>query len=325
MTSPSSATGGFPDAWLAGTLRAAGMLSADQVSALQPGDEDPTVWGAVVRQGWISDLDVVLLLAREFKLKVADLSKIEQRASVLIPESLARKHRLVPISADERMIRVASADPRDHSAEQAVGFVTGRDVELLIASPAQILEKIDEVYRPERSIERLLQRLDPGKVEAFVEDSVIEMKDPGLEAPVADWSMRWYREAVREGASDIHAEPDETGTVVRYRVDGVLKEVMRLPQTAGAALVRRAKILSRLDVTDPLHPHDGRAAMRGRRQGDRSPGLHRADRTPRREGGDPDPRQVQPAGNRSADLGLPPTRSSICSTACWDTARGWCW
>jgi type IV pilus assembly protein PilB len=238
------------------------MLSPDQVSALQPGDEDPTVWSAVVRQGWISDLDVVLLLAREFKLKVADLTKIEQRASVLIPESLARKHRLVPISADERMIRVASADPRDHSAEQAVGFVTGRDVELLIASPAQILEKIDEVYRPERSIERLLQRLDPGKVEAFVEDSVVEMKDPGLEAPVARLVDALVSEAVREGASDIHAEPDETGTIVRFRVDGVLKEVMRLPQTAGAALVRRAKILSRLDVTDPLHPHDGRAAMR---------------------------------------------------------------
>ena len=67
---------------------------------------------------------------------------------------------------------------------------------------------------------------------------------------------------MRQGASDIHAEPEEGATVVRYRVDGVLREVMRLPGSAGASLVRRAKIFARLDVTDPLHPHDGRAAIR---------------------------------------------------------------
>src|SRR6185295_15747436 len=86
--------------------------------------------------------------------------------------------------------------------------------------------------------------------------------EPELDAPVAKLVDAVINDAVREGASDIHAEPTEGGVVVRYRVDGVLREIMRLPEAAGSALVRRVKIWAKLDVTDPLHPHDGHAAAR---------------------------------------------------------------
>src|SRR5262249_37172063 len=80
--------------------------------------------------------------------------------------------------------------------------------------------------------------------------------------PMARLVDAMVADAVRENASDIHCEPLAEGTSVRYRIDGVIKEVMRLPPSAGPALVRRVKIVARLDVTDPLHPHDGRSAVR---------------------------------------------------------------
>jgi type II secretory ATPase GspE/PulE/Tfp pilus assembly ATPase PilB-like protein/ActR/RegA family two-component response regulator len=96
----------------------------------------------------------------------------------------------------------------------------------------------------------------------LIEGPAPEARDPVMDAPVAKLVDAMISEGVRQGASDIHAEPEEGATVVRYRVDGVLREVMRLPAAAGASLVRRAKIFARLDVTDPLHPHDGRASIK---------------------------------------------------------------
>src|SRR5437667_111103 len=118
---------------------------------------------------------------------------------------------------------------------------------------------------PARAINRLLQGLSTSSVESMDEVSVAAaaaVRDPALEAPMTKLVDAMISDGVREGASDIHAEPLQDAVSVRYRIDGVLREVMRLPGSAGPALVRRIKILSRLDVTDPLHPHDGRAAVK---------------------------------------------------------------
>ncbi|MGE3615805.1 MAG: ATPase, T2SS/T4P/T4SS family, partial [Gemmatimonadales bacterium] len=127
----------------------------------------------------------------------------------------------------------------------------------------QIAERLEEIYRPEAAVNRLVNGLNPAEVETIDETPRIELpKDPSLDAPMARLVDAMISDAVRERASDIHCEPLLEGTSIRYRIDGVLKEVMRLPPSAGPSLVRRVKILARLDVTDPLHPHDGRSAMR---------------------------------------------------------------
>jgi Type II secretory pathway, ATPase PulE/Tfp pilus assembly pathway, ATPase PilB len=180
----------------------------------------------------------------------------------LVPEGLARKHRVVAVSANDRTIQIATADPRDLDVEQTLRFVTGRDVEFQVAAPAALAERLDELYRPERTIERLLSGLEPARVEAVHLEPADDTRERELDAPVSKLVDAMISDAVREGASDIHAEPTEGGVVVRYRVDGVLREVMRLPEAAGAALVRRVKVWAKLDVTDPLHPHDGHAAAR---------------------------------------------------------------
>ena len=102
------------------------------------------------------------------RVKVADLGAADPRAALLVPESVARKHRVLPLSADDRNIRVATADPRDFNAEQAIGFMTGREVEFQVSLPDLLHERMDATYRPERSIERLLDRLEPAQVETLL-------------------------------------------------------------------------------------------------------------------------------------------------------------
>jgi type II secretory ATPase GspE/PulE/Tfp pilus assembly ATPase PilB-like protein/CheY-like chemotaxis protein len=201
-------------------------------------------------------------VARSFKVPVADLAAADARAATLVPEALARKHLVVPVAATDRIIRIATADPRDLNVEQSLAFVTGREVRFEVAEPDALAAKLDELYRPEKSINRLLSGLNGGSVEQIDETPLVDNRDPSLDAPMAKLVDAMIGDAVRERASDIHAEVVDGRTSVRYRVDGVLREVMRLPESACAALVRRVKILAKLDVTNALRPQDGRTATR---------------------------------------------------------------
>jgi type IV pilus assembly protein PilB len=238
-----------------------GVLLGVQAEELKHG-EGESYWSRAVDRGYATDELIVKALSTRFRIPPADMSAADPRAATLLPESVARSHRVVPIYADDRVITLASANPHDLELEETLRFVTGRRVSLQVASPAVIDKKIDEVYRPEKTINRLLQGLDPSNVETIEDLPVGNDRDPALEAPMTKLVDAMISDGVRDGASDIHAEPLSDGMSVRYRIDGVLKEVMRLPGSAGPALVRRVKILAKLDVTDPLRPHDGRAGVR---------------------------------------------------------------
>jgi type IV pilus assembly protein PilB len=248
------------DSWLGPVLVANGVLTPRQAERLAE-REGGSLWAAAVSDGATEEA-IVSAIARAFRTTLADLAAADGRTTTLLPESLARKHQVVPLAADDRVIRVATADPRNLDVEQTLRFVTGRDVVFQIASPAALAHRLDELYRPERAIERILGGLEPARIEAVDAAAAAAGMSDALDAPVAKLVDAMISDGVREGASDIHAEPTEGGVVVRYRIDGVLREVMRLPASAGAALVRRVKVWARLDVTDPLRPHDGRATAR---------------------------------------------------------------
>ena len=248
------------DAWLGAVLVAQGVLTPRQAERLAARGGD-SLWAAAVGDG-ATDESIVAAVSRVYRVAPADLGAAESRTTTLLPETLARKHQVVPLAADDRVIRIATADPRDLDLEQTLRFVTGREVVFQVASPGAIAEKLDELYRPERAIERILGGLEPARIEAVDATADQAGADGTLDAPVAKLVDAMISDGVRDGASDIHAEPTDGGVVVRYRIDGVLREVMRLPSAAGAALVRRVKVWAKLDVTDPLRPHDGRATAR---------------------------------------------------------------
>ncbi len=260
MTQPPPATpSARSDTWLVDVLVSAGIISQDIGQELCADTE--SIWSAVVRRGMASDELVVKILSNRFAVKLADFSELDTRATAFVPESVARKHLIVPLGADDRRIKIATADPRDLDLEKALEFVTSRSVEFRLAAPSVLRQRLDDIYRPERSVNRLLSGLTPASLEQ-IEDSGTPGSEGTLDAPMTRLVDAMIGDAVREGASDIHGEPVEGLMSVRYRIDGILHEVMRLPGSAGPALVRRVKILGRLDVTDPLRPHDGRAAVR---------------------------------------------------------------
>jgi type II secretory ATPase GspE/PulE/Tfp pilus assembly ATPase PilB-like protein/ActR/RegA family two-component response regulator len=260
MTSPGPTP--FPDLWLQPILVEAGVATAERLDGLS-GSLAPTLWTAAVGAGVTTDVAIAEALATRFRMPVLDVASIDPKAATILPEAVARKHRVVPVFLDERTVRVATSDPRDVRAEQELEFVTGRTIRFEIAAPSMISEKLDELYRPENSINRLLQGLAPAQVEIdILEPEKDTDRDPALEAPMAKLVDAMITDAVRAGASDIHSEVEGTHVIVRYRVDGILREVMRLPEAAGPALVRRVKIIAGLDVTNAMTPQDGRSTLR---------------------------------------------------------------
>src|ERR1041385_7263478 len=137
MTSSGPARKQAPDLWLAQTLEDAGVLvtsQAEQVRKEAEGGDGKSVWHGSVELCFTNDDTIVQTLADRFKVKRVHLEAVDLRASALLPESVARKHRVVPLSAGDRTITLASADPRDMELETTLGFVTGRRVSLQVAA-----------------------------------------------------------------------------------------------------------------------------------------------------------------------------------------------
>ena len=258
MTAPD--VGLAPDAWIGPYLVTAGLVPEDRLAVLAS-VKGVSLWRSVVDTGLATDAAICAALASHFRLPVAAIGAADPRAVTVLPESAARKYHVVALALDEKSVRIATCDPRDFAAEQDLGFLTGRDVKLEVASPSAISEKLDELYRPENSINRLLQGLTPTQVEVQVSDAP-EDRDPALDAPMTKLVDAMISDAVQAGASDIHSEIEGANVIVRYRVDGILREVMRLPEAAGASLVRRVKIIAGLDVTNSMTPQDGRSSLK---------------------------------------------------------------
>ena len=260
QTAAASVPKALRDSWLLSALEREHVVP---LAALQALRQEAPEWvaDAVVTKGLLSADLVATIAARAAHVPVADLAAAEPAAVQFVPESVARQYMALPLGASNRVIRIATGNPLDLDAEQALGFVAGRQVEFHYATPQALTKRLDDIYRPERSLERLVGGLAP---QATVEppEQPKAAPPPAADAPATRLVEATLADAARERATDVHFEPGEQGLVVRYRIDGVLKEVMRVPRSAAGAVVRRLKLLARLDIADPLHPQEGRATAR---------------------------------------------------------------
>jgi Type II secretory pathway, ATPase PulE/Tfp pilus assembly pathway, ATPase PilB len=204
-----------------------------------------------------ADLDA---LAGRFRLPIADLSQASAHAIGLVPEKWARRFHIVPLSATEQELVIATADPLDVDCERTIGFATGRHIRLALATAEAISEWIERIYRPEGvepQPEALLE------VQHLSNDHEAAPPLPGEEAggSITHLVDDLLASGIARRASDIHIEPEEQGIAVRHRVDGVLALARTLPRAVAPALVSRIKILSGLDIADRLRPQDGRARV----------------------------------------------------------------
>ena len=225
-----------------------------------------TLWETVVSQGQATDEQLVGGLATRFRLKLADITHSEKQARELVPEQSARKYHILPLRITDSYLEIATANPFDLDCEKTLAFATGREVRMQLASPQKIQEKIDEFYRPENVIGQLLEGMgsDAEVTQLEDKDALDEIAISAEEAsqrPVVRLVDLILSEGILSRASDIHIEPEEGGVAVRYRIDGVLRQVMKIPRAAGLPLISRVKIISSLDISDRRRPQDGRARV----------------------------------------------------------------
>jgi type II secretory ATPase GspE/PulE/Tfp pilus assembly ATPase PilB-like protein/CheY-like chemotaxis protein len=170
---------------------------------------------------------------------------------------------VVPVRVTESLLEIATASPFDLDAEKALAFVTGREVRMLLAAPPRIRERLDELYRGDEAINRFLDSMGSDfEVKEVKDEEDIEVTaEEASQRPIIRLVDTMLADGVASRASDIHVEPSEGGVVVRYRIDGVLRQVMKIPRTAGLPLISRIKIMSGMDIADRLRPQDGRARV----------------------------------------------------------------
>ncbi|MBF0387179.1 MAG: Flp pilus assembly complex ATPase component TadA [Candidatus Omnitrophica bacterium] len=223
---------------------------------------------AVVQKELISEKDLVLLLVRELKIPSVDLRrfKLDPRLKEEVSERLARQYVLIPIATLGTSLTVALGDPLNVFALDDLRDLTGKKIDVVMAAPSQIREAIDRFYGAgdQGSVSELSKNIDVGDFEIITEskDEASADIDGSEQAPVIRMVNLVLKEALRQRASDVHMEPTEGNMRIRYRVDGILIDVLEIPRESQNAVLVRIKIISRMDITVTQIPQDGRFKMR---------------------------------------------------------------
>jgi type II secretory ATPase GspE/PulE/Tfp pilus assembly ATPase PilB-like protein len=251
------------DEWLIPVLSK--LIDASQLEAVRAGTD--SYWLTAVASGYTTDEDILTALAARFRMPIADLSTSSAAARAVVTEALARRHQIIPLLLTDAAIEIAIANPNDFDCERSLGFATGRQVRMSLASPTAIADELDALYQPEVAVDHLLEdAMGSSGIETVEEDAPGDGGfDLGAEKASARPIVRLVDHILSEGitkrASDIHLEAQESGVQVTYRIDGVLRPAMKIPRAAGVPLVSRIKIMSGLDIADRLRPQDGRARV----------------------------------------------------------------
>ena len=256
----------FPDEWLARSLE--GVVTPELLVELREKAPAPArLWETLVAQKIASDEQILAALSTRFRLKLADLAHLDPAAKERVPEQVARRYHILPLRATDSYLEVATANPFDLDAEKALAFATAREIRMFLLPPSKISERLDEMYRPEKAVDKLLEGMESETALEHLKDvapdeiTVAASEAEASQRPVVRLVDLIISEGILARSSDIHIEPEEGGVAVRYRIDGVLRQVMKIPRQAGLPLISRIKIMSSLDIADRLRPQDGRARV----------------------------------------------------------------
>ena len=222
---------------------------------------------ALVRLGLLDEQDLVRVLSKQYGIPSVDLASFEIDPEVvkLVPEDLVQKYRIMPINRVGSTLIVAVEDPANMFAVDDVKFLTGYNVEMVLAAPSAIKETIDRYYDSSATLLDVMSNFDLDDLELVQDEDELDMADLERaveDAPVVKLVNLILSDAIKKGASDIHIEPYEKSFRVRYRIDGVLYEEMRPPLKLKNAITSRVKIMASLDIAERRLPQDGRIKLK---------------------------------------------------------------
>jgi type IV pilus assembly protein PilB len=244
------------------------LLSAEQLQRAK--DEAKACGGRVGLQltklGFIEESTLAQAVSERYGVPSIDLDdfQIDGEVVALIPEDVAMKHTIVPVNRAGSTLIIATADPSNIFAIDDVKFLTGYNVEVVVAAEEAIRRAIDRYYDAGSSLDDVIGSFDDSEYEVVSEENMdlSDLEKATEDAPVVKLVNLILTDAIKKNVSDIHIEPYEKDFRVRYRIDGVLYEVMRPPRKLRNPLTSRIKIMAELDIAERRLPQDGRIKLK---------------------------------------------------------------
>src|ERR1022692_1204319 len=256
------------------------LISADQLKqALDYQKKSGGRLGTcLVKLGLVSDDEITAVLSRQYGVPSINLKYYEVDPAVikLVPQETAVRYQIVPLSRVGSTLTIAMTDPTNVFAMDDIKFMTGFNVEPVVASETAISEAIHKFYGDVESVEELdkvMKDLTGDDADALelaaeeIEMDLASLSKAAEEAPIIKLCNLVLTDAVKRGASDIHIEPYEKEYRVRFRIDGVLQNVMAPPMKLKDAITSRIKIMAKLDISEKRLPQDGRIMIKYLRDG----------------------------------------------------------
>lgn len=223
----------------------------------------------LIRQGYVTEDDILLTMKKQLNLPILDINGIAPSEEILkiFPEQLARKYEVVPIDMRNGRLVVAMNDPTNYFALDDIRLAVGMLVRPVLARKKDILKAIDRYYgrsEAEKAAREYARQVGVSPAAAAVEPNAAAVSvgtDDEEETPVIKFLNTIIKNAVNNMASDIHIEPVEEELRVRYRIDGVMREILRTPISMAGPVVSRVKIMSDLNIAERRLPQDGRISF----------------------------------------------------------------
>ncbi len=221
----------------------------------------------LAKLGYVKEGDLTTFLSKQYGVPSINLEEfeIEQDVINLVPKEVAEKHMIIPVNKSGANLIVAMADPSNIFAIDDLKFLTGYNIEVVVATEGAIRTAVEKYYEEASQFDDVLADFDDEGIEYIQDDEdvdVVELGKSAEEAPVVKLVNLILVDAIKKGASDIHIEPYEKSFRVRFRIDGVLYEVMKPPLKLKNAITSRLKIMSELDIAERRLPQDGRIKLK---------------------------------------------------------------
>lgn len=254
-------------------LLAAKLITEDQLKkALEVQQKEGGNLGSnLIRLGYINEEKLTSFLSKQYGIPAINLLDYEIDPSVikLIPSEVVRKYQVIPVMKTGAIVTIAIADPSNVFAVDDIRFMIGYNVETVIATESAMKIAINKYYNQNDAVQTVIDSFNKDVFKISVEEEeeeeqvdIGELRKDIEKAPVVKLVNFILTDAISKGASDVHIEAYEKVFRVRYRIDGILYEIMQLPMRHRAALISRLKIMAELDIAERRLPQDGRIKLK---------------------------------------------------------------
>lgn len=247
----------------------ANLINEEQLAEVLscPDLEEKFIGTVIVEKEFVGEDELVNVLSQQYGVPVVELDdyNIDEDIMSLIPKKVADKHGVLPVVRKDNSLTVAVFDPSNIIALNEIKFLTGLDIQIALTSEAKLKSKQERLNEQGINFDEMMEDMGLDDIEVIDTDKDInlnELEKATEDAPVVKLVNAILTDAIKRGCSDIHIEPYEKSFRVRFRIDGVLHEIMRPPLKLKNALTSRLKIMASLDISERRLPQDGRIKLK---------------------------------------------------------------